>query len=119
MIKIKRVYDPPEASDGKRYLIDRLWPRGLKKEETQLDGWLKEVAPSDELRKWFGHDPAKWEAFQQRYIQELEAKPLTWQPLLDAAREGDITLLFSARDTMHNNAVVLKAFLEEKLQESD
>lgn len=118
MIKIKRVYDPPEISDGKRYLIDRLWPRGLIKEGLKLTGWIKEAAPGSGLRRSFGHDPAKWKEFQRRYSQELEANPLTWQPLLEAARKGDITLIFGARDTMHNNAVVLKAFLEDKLQKS-
>ena len=82
----------------------------------KLDGWLKEVAPSDELRRWFGHDPAKWEEFQQRYFAELEAKPEAWRPLLEAARKGTVTLLFSARDEAHNNAVALKAFLERKFQ---
>jgi len=106
MIKIKRVYDPPELPDGKRYLIDRLWPRGLKSEGLKLAGWIKEVAPGSGLRRWFGHDPAKWKEFQHRYSRELEANPLTWH----------ITLIFGARDTLHNNAVVLKAFLEEKLQ---
>lgn len=116
MIKVKRVYDPPSKEDGKRYLVDRLWPRGIKKEALQLEGWLKEVAPSDELRQWFGHDPAKWEAFQRRYFAELEAKPEVWRPLLEAARTGTITLLFSARDEQHNNAVALKAFLEQFLE---
>lgn len=114
-IRVKRVYDPPAPDDGKRFLVDRLWPRGLKKEALQLDGWLKEVAPSDGLRKWFGHDPAKWEEFQRRYFAELEARPEAWQPLLEEARKGTVTLLFSARDEQHNNAVALKIFLEHKL----
>ena len=115
-IFVKRVYDPPAPGDGRRFLVDRLWPRGVKKEALKLDGWLKEVAPSDELRRWFGHDPAKWEEFQQRYFAELEAKPEAWRPLLEAARKGTVTLLFSARDEAHNNAVALKAFLERKFQ---
>ncbi len=115
MIKIKRVYEPPAPDDGQRFLVDRLWPRGIKKERLQLAGWLKDVAPSDELRRWFGHDPAKWEAFCRRYFAELEAKPEVWQLLLEAAREGNVTLLFSARDETHNNARALKAFLEERL----
>lgn len=115
MIQAKRVYDPPAPEDGKRFLVDRLWPRGVKKEALQLDGWLKDVAPSDALRKWFGHDPAKWEEFRERYFAELEAKPEAWRPLLEAARQGTVTLLFSARDEAHNNAVALKAFLETRL----
>ncbi len=95
--------------------MDRLWPRGVKKEQLCLDGWLKEVAPSDELRHWFGHDPAKWEVFEERYFAELEAKPEAWRPLLEAARQGTVTLLFGARDEEHNNAVALKSFPEEKL----
>ncbi len=115
MIKVKRVYEPPAPDDGKRFLVDRLWPRGVKKEALRLDGWLKEVAPSDELRRWFGHDPARWEEFQRRYFAELEAKPEAWQPLLEAARAGNVTLLFSAQDEEHSNAVALKAFLEARL----
>lgn len=115
MIKVKRVYDPPSPEDGKRFLVDRLWPRGVKKETLQVDGWLKDVAPSDELRRWFGHDPAKWEEFQRRYFAELEAKPDAWRPLLQAAWQGNVTLLFSARDEVHNNAVALKNFLEQRL----
>lgn len=115
MIKLKRVYDPAEPSDGKRFLVERLWPRGVRKDALPLDGWLRDVAPSDELRRWFHHDPARWDTFQQRYWAELETKPETWKPLVEAARQGDITLLFSARDTAHNNAVALKAFLESQL----
>jgi len=116
-IRIKRVYDPPEPEDGKRYLVDRLWPRGVKKEALKLDGWLKDVAPSDELRRWFGHDPSRWEEFQRRYTAELKAKPETWRVLLESARKGNLTLLFSARDERLNNAVVLKAFLSAILSE--
>ncbi len=114
MIRIKRAYDPPEPGDGQRFLVDRLWPRGVKKEDLHLDGWLKEVAPSDALRRWFGHDPAKWEEFQERYFAELDEKPQAWLPLLEAARQGDITLVYGARDPLHNNAVALKAYLERK-----
>jgi len=116
VIKVKRVYDPVEPDDGKRFLVERLWPRGIKKEALAMDGWLKEVAPSDRLRRWFGHDPKKWEEFRQRYFAELEAHPEAWRPLLDAARAGNVTLLFSARDLIHNNAVALQVFLEEKLK---
>ena len=117
MIKVKRVYDPVEPDDGRRFLVDRLWPRGVKKEALRMDGWLREVAPSDRLRRWFGHDPKKWEEFRRRYFAELEAHPEAWQPLREAARAGNVTLLFSARDTSYNNAVALREFLEGKLTE--
>jgi len=110
-IAIKRVYDAPAATDGHRLLVERLWPRGMKKEALQLDGWLREVAPSTELRQWFGHEPARWDEFQRRYQAELEAHPAAWQPILDAAKAGPVTLLFSSRDTEHNNTVALRAFL--------
>ena len=87
----------------------------MKKEALQLDAWLKEVAPSDELRRWFGHDPARWEAFQRRYFEELESRPEVWHPLLEASRQGTVTLVYGARDEQHNNAVALKSFLERKL----
>jgi len=114
-IRLKRVYDPPEPGDGKRFLVDRIWPRGLKKESLQLDGWVPEVAPSRQLRKWFGHDPAKWSEFVRRYHAELSKRPEAWHPLLEAAKVGTVTLLFAARDEEHNNAVALKAFLETKM----
>lgn len=112
MIRTRRVYDPPEPGDGTRFLVERLWPRGMKKEELPLDGWLKDAAPSDELRRWFSHDPAKWDEFRRRYDAELEGKPDVLQPLREAARQGNVTLLYSARDTEHNNAVALKEYLE-------
>jgi uncharacterized protein YeaO (DUF488 family) len=115
MIHLKRAYDETETADGRRFLVDRLWPRGVKKEGLALDGWLKEVAPSDELRRWFDHDPQKWLAFQQRYRDELDAKPESWQPLLMAAGEGDLTLVYGARNREHNNAAALKAYLEEQI----
>lgn len=115
MILLKRAYDDPVAADGRRFLVDRLWPRGIKKENLHVESWIKDVAPSTDLRKWFDHDPAKWPEFEQRYRAELDAKPETWQPLLAAAKTGDITLIYSARDTVHNDAVLLKAYLEEKL----
>jgi uncharacterized protein YeaO (DUF488 family) len=114
-IQTKRVYDSPGPEDGARLLVDRLWPRGVTKEKLQLAGWLKEVAPSDSLREWFDHDLARWEDFEQRYSDELEANPKAWQPILEAARQGRVTLLFAAKDAEHNNAVVLKAFLEHKM----
>lgn len=116
MIKIKRAYEEAAPEDGRRFLVDRLWPRGVKKEALPLDGWLKEVAPSDELRHWFGHEPERWAEFQQRYTAELDAQPESWQPLLEAARQGDVTLLYAARDEVHNNAVALRSYLEKRLE---
>ena len=116
MIRVKRVYELPAAIDGMRFLVDHLWPRGLKKEAVQVKSWIKAVSPSNELRDWFGHEPAKWKEFQRRYFAELDQKPETWQPLLEAAEESDITLVFSARDKEHNNAVALKSFLEKRLK---
>jgi len=113
LLKTKRVYEPAEPSDGARFLVDRLWPRGIKKEKLEMEAWLKDVAPSQNLRKWFAHDPAKWQEFQRRYRAELEANPDAWKPILEAARQGNVTLLYSARDSEHNSAVLLKAFLEE------
>lgn len=111
MIRIKRTYDPPTRTDGRRVLIERLWPRGMKKESLVMDEWLKEVAPSTELRKWFGHEPERWAEFQRRYKAELSANPDAWKPLLDASRKGTVTLLYSAHDTEHNSAMVLRDFL--------
>ncbi|SPE52659.1 conserved hypothetical protein [Verrucomicrobia bacterium] len=116
MIKIKRVYEPPAASDGTRFLVDHLWPRGFKKEAVKVESWFKTAAPSLGLCRWFGHEPAKWKEFQRRYCAELNKQPGAWQPLLEAAREGDITLVFSARDTEHNNALALKSYLEKRLK---
>jgi uncharacterized protein YeaO (DUF488 family) len=115
MIRVKRVYDPHEPDDGPRFLVDRLWPRGVKKEALLKDVWLKEVAPSDDLRRWFGHEPEKWGEFCRRYTAELDANSENWRPLLDLARIQDITLLYSAQDINHNNAVALKSFLEARL----
>jgi uncharacterized protein YeaO (DUF488 family) len=112
MIRIKRAYSPPAADDGARFLIDRLWPRGIKKEDLPLDGWLKEVAPSDALRKWFGHDPARWEEFQSRYFSELDGKAEALRPIREAALRRNVTLVYGARDQEHNDAVALKAYLE-------
>ena len=109
-IDIVRVYDDGE-SRGRRFLVDRLWPRGVAKSDLHLDGWLKDAGPSDELRRWFGHDPQRWDEFRVRYTAELDARPEAWQPLLEAAREGDITLLYGAKDTEHNQAVVLRDHL--------
>lgn len=116
MLNIKRVYDKPSASDGKRLLVERLWPRGLSKEAASLDAWIREVAPSTELRKWFSHDPAKWQEFQRRYHAELDANPEAWQPLLELVKSEKATLLFSSHDAEHNNVVALKAYLEARLK---
>ena len=116
MIRIKRAYEEAAPEDGRRFLVDRLWPRGIKKEALPLDGWLKEVAPSDELRRWFGHEPERWAEFQRRYAAELDAQPESWQPLLEAARQGDVTLVYAARDEEHNNAAALRSYLEKKLE---
>ena len=116
MIRIKWVRDPAEPGDGMRLLVERLWPRGVAKVKLKLDGWLKEAAPSTELRKWFSHDPAKWREFQKRYFAELKEHPEAWQPILDAAKKGTVTLLFSSHDAEHNNVVALKSYLETKIQ---
>jgi uncharacterized protein YeaO (DUF488 family) len=114
LIKIKRVYESPAEEDGFRVLIDRLWPRGLAKEKAKLDLWIKEVAPSDELRKWFSHDPEKWEEFKKKYLQELSAKQALLTKIRQLEKEqGTVTLLYSAKDTEHNNAVALKEILKK------
>lgn len=112
MIQVKRVYEKPETSDGIRFLVERLWPRGIKSEALQMEAWIKDAAPSTELRKWFNHDPNKWEEFQRRYWAELDRDPDTWVPIASAATKGAVTLLFSSRDTEHNNAAALKTYLE-------
>ena len=116
MIKLKRVYEPASPDDGVRILVERLWPRGIKKDALKLDTWLKDVAPSDGLRRWFGHEPKKWNGFRDRYFAELEANPQTWESLAKAARRGRVTLIYSSRDTEHNNAVALRNYLEDKMQ---
>lgn len=115
MIRVKRVYEPCEPSDGPRFLVDRLWPRGIKKEALHLDAWLKDLAPSNELRQWFGHDPGKWEEFCHRYNEELNGNRSAWSPLVEIAGTRDITLLFGAHDMEHNNATALRAYLEGQL----
>jgi uncharacterized protein YeaO (DUF488 family) len=114
MIKIKRIYDPPARGDGRRILIDRLWPRGVRKEGAAIDEWLKEIAPSDDLRKWFGHDPAKWKEFRKKYLKELEAKKDLLEKLRAESRGRTLTLLFAARDTRHSNAEVIRELLSKK-----
>ena len=108
---IKRAYEPAEASDGARVLVDRLWPRGVTKERAALTRWCKEVAPSTTLRKWFGHEPARWSEFRRRYKSELKRKVASVSALRQLARQGRMTLVFGARDETHNEAVVLRDFL--------
>jgi len=111
MVRIKRIYDSASRGDGKRILIDRLWPRGMKKEEAKIDEWVKDIAPSDQLRKWFSHDPSKYPEFKKRYIKELEKKSDLVQRIKNEAKRDTVTLLFSAKDVEHNNATVLKELL--------
>ncbi len=115
MIKLKRAYEPAGGDDGARFLVERLWPRGVRKTRLKLNGWLKDVAPSTDLRKWFSHDPKKWPAFRQRYFAELRAHRGAWQPLLAAARRGRVTFVYAAHDVARNGAVALKTFLDRRL----
>ncbi|MEO7478252.1 MAG: DUF488 domain-containing protein [Lysobacteraceae bacterium] len=111
-IVLKRAYEPYASTDGLRILVDRLWPRGVTKSAAHIDLWLKEIAPTTDLRKWFGHDPSRWDEFQVRYRDELEHNPEPVEHILECARKGSVTLVFSARDVEHNDAVVLKSYLE-------
>jgi uncharacterized protein YeaO (DUF488 family) len=111
MVKIKRIYDPASPDDGKRILVDLLWPRGLKKEDAAIDEWLKDVAPSPGLRKWFGHDPEKWRDFRRRYKDELKEKTGIVERLRQEVKAQTVTLLFAARDVEHNNAEVLREII--------
>jgi uncharacterized protein YeaO (DUF488 family) len=113
-VNIKRVYEEPKKSDGKRILVDRLWPRGLRKAEVKVDLWLKEIAPSTALRKWFSHEPSKWEEFKKRYSVELEKNNEQISLLEREVSEGKVTLVYGAKDQEHNGAVVLREFLEYK-----
>jgi uncharacterized protein YeaO (DUF488 family) len=112
MIRVKRIYDPPAPEDGCRVLVDRLWPRGVRKADAAIDLWLREIAPSTELRHWFAHDPAKWAGFRERYRAELSDKEDALAGLRGKARESTVTLLYAAHDAEHNNAVALKGLLE-------
>ncbi len=114
-ILLKRAYEPAAKSDGKRVLVERLWPRGIKKEALELDAWMKDVAPSTALRKWFNHDPAKWNEFRKRYFAELSANPKSWRTLVENAPRR-LTLVYSSHDQEHNNAVALREFLEKKFR---
>ena len=107
-VKLKRAYEPPAADDGIRILVDRLWPRGLSKQRAAIDQWMKDISPSTELRKWFGHDPTRWDEFRRRYAKEVRQHPELLDQLRSLAREGPITLVYSARDEAHNDAVELR-----------
>lgn len=111
MIALKRVYDPVSRTDGTRFLVERLWPRGISKARLHRTAWLKDVGPSTELRQWFKHDPLKWSQFRSRYFRELDARPESWRPLLTAASRGMVTLVYSSHDEEHNSAVALQDYL--------
>ncbi len=115
-LNLKRVYEPAERADGARVLVERLWPRGVSKEAARLDGWLREAAPSDTLRKWYGHDPKKWEEFRRRYFAELSRAPQNVDPIREAAARGSVTLVFAAKDPELSNARALKEFLDHEGQ---
>ena len=116
MIKLKRAYDAAAIGDGSRFLVERLWPRGIRKANLTIDAWLKDIAPSDRLRRWFGHDPKRWDVFRKRYFAELDSNPEIWKDVVKAARRGPVTLIYSSRDTLHNNAVALKDYLQAKIK---
>ncbi len=118
MIALKRAYDSVSPADGTRFLVERLWPRGIAKADLTVDEWLKDVGPSTELRKWFGHDPSKWVEFRRRYARELDSRPEAWQPIVSAARRGPVTLVYSSHDQQHNNAVALRDYLQARAQRS-
>jgi len=118
-ILVKRVREAPKAAEGERYLVDRLWPRGVKKDALAMQAWLKDVAPSSALRRWFGHNPNRWDEFRRLYFAELDAKPDAWRPLFEAAGKGTVTLLHDARDPDHNNAVALREYLLPRTRKSD
>lgn len=118
MIKVKRAYEPASRDDGARFLVERLWPRGVKKDVLRLDAWLKDVAPSTNLRQWFGHELVKWPEFQRRYRAELDRNGEALERILKAAGRGQVTLVYSSHDQEHNNAVVLKTYVESQLRAS-
>lgn len=113
MIKIKRIYDAPSRDDGYRVLVDRLWPRGMSKEKAGIDLWLKDIAPSNELRKWYSHEPQKWKEFKERYFAEIETRKGLLEPLRKKVKEEHVTLLFSSKELHINNAAALKEYLEK------
>lgn len=114
-IRLKRAYEDPAGNDGYRVLVDRIWPRGVSKEDAEIDAWMKELAPSNELRKWFDHDPDKWDEFKRRYFRELRGKDDAIDQLVERLADGRVTLVFGARDTEHNNAVALKEYLKRQV----
>ena len=114
MIRIKRTYDQPTSADGRRILVDRLWPRGMTKEALAMDAWLKDVTPSTGLRQWFGHRPERWDEFRRRYERELDANIDAWEPIVEASTKGVVTLLYSAQDVAHNHAIVLRDYLARR-----
>lgn len=116
MLKLKRAYEPASRADGRRFLVERLWPRAMAKDALRLDTWLRNAAPSPELRSWYNHDVGRWREFQKRYRAELDLNPDAWSPIFEAARRGTVTLIYAARDTEHNSAVVLAGYLEEHLR---
>jgi uncharacterized protein YeaO (DUF488 family) len=118
VIHLSRVYDYHTPVTGTAYLVERLWPRGMRRDDLRDVIWCKDVAPTSELRKWFGHEPAKWTEFQRRYARELDDNPDAWRPLLEASEHGDVTLVYSSRDREHNNAVALRDYLGAKLRRS-
>lgn len=111
-IKLKRIYEAPAPSDGCRILVDRLWPRGLSKEKAEVDLWARDASPSNELRRWYDHDPEKWEEFRRRYSDELRGRSESVEPILERVRAGPVTLVFSSRELRFNNAVALKEYVE-------
>ena len=114
MVKLKRAYEPVSKDDGQRFLVERLWPRGLSKRKVRLVAWLKDDAPTTELRQWFDHDPEKWARFRARYFRELDSRPESWRPIRSAARGHPVTLVYGSHDQEHNNAVALKEYLQAK-----
>lgn len=114
MITLKRAYDAASRTDGTRFLVERLWPRGVSRATLRVDAWLKEAGPSTGLRKWFSHDLGKWDEFRRRYFRELDSRPAAWQPIASAARRGRVTLIYSSHDTQHNNAIALQEYLGAK-----
>ena len=116
MIRLKRAYEPAAATDGRRILVERLWPRGMTKARLHLQEWNQDVAPTPALRQWFGHEPSRWPEFRRRYFAELRHHPEAWLPLLAAARRGRVTFIYAAHDRARNGAVALKAFLDRRLK---
>jgi uncharacterized protein YeaO (DUF488 family) len=118
VIHLARVHDADDDGTGPRFLVERLWPRGVRRADLRFTAWLRDVAPSDELRRWFGHEPDRWDEFRRRYSAELDGRPEAWAPLREAAVKGDVTLLYSSRDTKHNNAVALRDYLRTHVAEA-